>query len=109
MQQGRADYHILYVPPELSAEWLLVAARRYWLTFRPIVLSAPDLLALLPARATLNLTVIARRDFAAALLDDLGKRVPRARLDPLVYDSYHELQMTLDGRAALRQRFGVPE
>ncbi|MCS6871022.1 MAG: hypothetical protein RML95_02370 [Anaerolineae bacterium] len=107
--QERTAYHVLYVPPELSAEWLLVAARRYWYEFRPIVLSAPELLTLMPIRAALNLTVIARRDFAAALLDDLRKRVPRARFDPLVYDTYHELQMTLDGRAALRQRFGVPE
>ncbi|PJF35772.1 MAG: hypothetical protein CUN49_08825 [Candidatus Thermofonsia Clade 1 bacterium] len=107
--QSRSSYHILYVPPELSAEWLLVAARRYWQEFRPIVLSAPELLTLLPGRAALNVTVIARRDFATALLDDLRRRVPRARFDPLVYDTYHELQMTLDGRAALRQRFGTPE
>lgn len=105
----KTAYHILYVPSELSAEWLLVAARRYWIAFRPIVLNAPDLLALLPARADVSITLIARRDFAAALLEDVRKRAPRARLDPLVYDSYHELQMTLDGRAALRQPFGVPE
>lgn len=107
--QRSAAYHVLYMPPELSAEWLLVAARRYWLEFRPIVLSAPELLTLLPARAQLDITVLARRDFAAALLADLRNRLPRARFDPLVYDTYHELQMTLDGRAALRQRFGVPE
>ncbi|MBO9310263.1 MAG: hypothetical protein J7551_10835 [Chloroflexi bacterium] len=107
--RGRATYHVLYMPPELSADWLFVAARRYWLAFRPIILSAPELLALLAARAELNITVLARRDFAAALLADLRSRLPRARLDPLVYDTYHELQMTLDGRAALGQRFGVPE
>ncbi len=107
--QGRAAYHILYVPTELSAEWLLTAARRYWNEFRPIVLNNPDLLTLVPARVPVTITVVMRRDFAAALLDDLRKRLPRARLDPLVYDTYHELQMTLDGRAALRQPFGVPE
>jgi hypothetical protein len=105
----RAAYHVLYLPPELSAEWLFTAARRYWLAFRPIVLSAPELLTLFAVRAELDITVLARRDFAAALLADLRSRLPRARLDPLVYDTYHELQMTLDGRAALRQRFGVPE
>ncbi len=107
--QSITTYHVLYVPPDLSAEWVLVAARRYWSEFRPVVFSTPDLLDLLPVRASISITVLARRDFATDLLADLRQRAPRARFDALVYDSPQELQLTLDGRAALRQRFGVPE
>ena len=41
--------------------------------------------------------------------DDVKKIFPRALHDPLVYDYVDEMKLTLDGRADLQQRFGVPE
>jgi hypothetical protein len=69
---------VLYLPLELSAEWLSIAARRCRLAFRPIVLNVPELLMLLAARAEPDITVLGRRNFAAVLLANLRRRLPRA-------------------------------
>ena len=54
-------------------------------------------------------TALVRRDMANQIADNVKKAAPRAFYDPLVYDFVDEMQMTLDGRADLMQRFGVPE
>ena len=103
------DYHFLYIDPALNADWLFTAARRYWERFRPIVVTSYDLITYLPAGRSFAITTLARRDFAKKLADDVRKNFPRAYHDPLVYDFVEEMQLTLDGRAALQQRFGIPE
>jgi len=103
------DYHFLYIDAALGPEWLFAASRRYWTAFHPIVVSTLDVIDLIPARSSLVITILARRDLAQALIDTVTKRFPRAKRDPLVYDVPADLQLTLDGRADYNQRFGLPE
>ena len=106
---AQPDYHLLYVDPSLSSDWFYVAGREYWLRFQPIVTSNFDLLGILPSKATIILTTLARRDFAPKLAATVQKRFPRVLHDPLVYDYPDELKLTLDGRARYFQRFGLPD
>jgi hypothetical protein len=103
------DYHFLYIDPTLGPDWFFVAARRYWDRFRPTVVTSLDLIGYVPARRSIAITTLARRDLAAKVADDVKKNFPRAQHDPLVYDFVEEMKLTLDGRADLQQRFGVPE
>ncbi|MHB8625787.1 MAG: hypothetical protein ACYDBJ_01465 [Aggregatilineales bacterium] len=105
----RFDYHFLYLGPGMSGDWLFVAARNYWLTFRPNVILTLDLIAFVPPRRRIAITSLARRDTAQTVRADLAKRFPKAYHDPLVYDYLDEMQLTLDGRAMLNQRFGKPD
>lgn len=102
-------YHFVYVPPALGADWLLLAARRYWELFRPIVIDKLDLIDYTPPDSDIALTILTRRDMAAQVVDEVAQRFPHIRLDPLVYDVPADLQLTLDGRAEYNQRFGIPE
>ncbi|HRE46705.1 MAG TPA: hypothetical protein PLD47_03190 [Aggregatilineales bacterium] len=103
------DYHFLYLPAALSADWLFDAAQHYWERFRPIVISALDLIDHLPRGKRTVLTVLMRRDLAPTVLAEVKKRFPRLELDPLVYDVVRDLKLTLDGRAEFGQRFGLLE
>lgn len=103
------DYHFLYIGPGMSSDWLFIAARNYWARFKPITIDRLDLVAVVPTRRRIAITTLARRDTAKIVRDDVAKHYPRAFHDPLVYDYLNEMQLTLDGRAALNQRFGVPE
>jgi hypothetical protein len=104
-----SDYHFLYINAALGANWLFVAARRYWAQFQPIVIDNLDLVSYVPSKSTATITILARRDLAPKLMADVKKRFPRATVDPLVYDTVEDMKLTLDGRADLQQRFGVPE
>jgi hypothetical protein len=104
-----ADYHFLYIDPTLGPDWFFVAARRYWERFRPMVITGWDLVGYVPERRSIAITTLARRDMAQKMADDVKKNFPRAKHDPLVYDDVGEMKLTLDGRADLQQRFGVPE
>jgi hypothetical protein len=103
------DYHFLYLGPGMSGDWLCIAARNYWLTFRPNVTLTLDIVAFAPVRRGVAITSLARRDTAQIVRSDIAKRFPKAYYDPLVYDYLDEMQLTLDGRAALNQRFGKPD
>lgn len=103
------DFHFVYIDPALGPDWLFVAARRYWARFRPIVVNDLTLIDYVPKRQRIAITILARRDLAPTLIADIRKRFPNAQHDPLVYDVPEELRLTLDGRATLEQRFGVPE
>lgn len=107
MQSPNPRYHFLYLPTTLGADWLFVAGRRYWETFRPLTISTLDLLAYVPPNEAAVVTLMLRRDFAAEVLTEVQTRFPRLTLDPLVYDLPEELQLTLDARAARNQRFGL--
>jgi hypothetical protein len=106
---AQPDYHLLYVDPTLSSDWFYVAAREYWLKFHPIVIANFDLLAYLPNKATIVVTTLARRDFAAKLSNTLQKKFPYVIHDPLVYDYSAEMKLTLDGRARYFQPYGLPD
>jgi len=103
------DYHFLFVPPVLSADWLFEAARRYWDRFRPMVIHDLEVVGFAPKGKKVAITVIARRDLAPSLIAEVKKRFPSAYLDPLVYDVVRDMRLTLDGRANYGQRFGLPE
>ena len=64
---------------------------------------------MIPRKHSVAITALCRRDMAKHIADTVKKAAPRAFYDPLVYDYVDEMQMTLDGRADLMQRFGVPE
>ena len=100
-------YHFLYLPPALGADWLLSAGRVYWVRFRPIVIDKLDLIDYVPPEAEVVITLLTRRDLATQIIDEVVKRFPNAKCDPLVYDTPGDLQLTLDGRAAFNQRFGA--
>src|SRR5258708_2035087 len=104
-----ADYHFLYIDPSLDADWLFVAARRYWERFRPMVIYDLDLVGYVQPGRSIAITTLARRDMAKSVKALVTKRYPRVRHDPLVYDDVTEMKLTLDGRAELAQRFGLPE
>lgn len=103
------DYHFLYIDPTLGVDWLFVAARRYWECFRPLVITSFDLVSYVPPQRSIAITTLARRDLAKKVASDVKKNFPHAFHDPLVYDYVEEMKLTLDGRADLQQRFGVPE
>jgi hypothetical protein len=103
------DYHFLYIEPSLGVDWFFVASRYYWEKFRPIVVQNLELIGYVPARRSIAITTLARRDLAPKVTEDIKKNFPRAQHDPLVYDFIEEMKITLDARAELQQRFGVPE
>lgn len=103
------DYHFLYLSPGMNGDWLFIAARTYWLHFQPNVITDLRLATLTPYRRRVAVTSLARRDTAALVRSQMSKLLPRVYHDPLVYDYVNEMQLTLDQRAALNQRFGVPD
>jgi hypothetical protein len=54
------------------------------------------------------ITALARRDMADKVTTDVRTKFPLVVFDSLVYDTPEELRVTLDGRAAFNQRFGLP-
>lgn len=105
----RFNYHFMYIDSTLDAAWLFTAARRYWDTFRPIVIADLDLISYVPAGRSVAITTLARRDMAPNIAALIKKRYPAAYYDPLVYDNVDEMKLTLDGRTDLHQPYGVPE
>lgn len=102
------DYHFLLVAPNLGAEWFYDAARAYWLTFFPTVVSDYNLVRLVPENFTVAVTVITRRDLVSQLGVTLAQAVPRALFDPVVHDFYEDTRAELNRRAETNQPFGVP-
>ncbi len=108
------DVHFLLFAPGLNEAWFFRAARTYWITFRPVVysMSVPDDLALVgyavEKQKIVAVTLIMRRDTAFVVRSAFTSRYPDVFFDPLVYDAPDDLALTLDGRARLGQRFGVP-
>lgn len=102
------DYHFLLIAPNLGAEWFFDAARLYWETFRPTVITEYTFLRIFPERVSLIVTVVARRDIVKHLEDQLPLFAPQALFDPIAYDFFDDTKLALDGRAQLGQPFGVP-
>jgi hypothetical protein len=105
----KIDDHFLVLAPGLTAEWFFQAGRAYYIRFRPVVLAELSPLRFVSSRRSVAVTAIARRDNAPAVRQALTQVFPRAYYDPIVYDFLEEMQQTLDGRATLGQRFGIPE
>lgn len=107
------DYHFLLFAPGLES-WIFRAAEQYWTTYRPILYSmqAPDDIALVTyttgTQRTVAVTLAMRRDTAPAIRAAVSGLLDNVYLDPLVYDTPTDLQLTLNARVEFRQRFGVP-
>ena len=103
---GSPDYHWMVLAPGLQADWFFSAARKYWQTFRPTVLTDWRLIRDVPASKALAVTVLARTD----TIDYLNKRIrdtwPNIYYDAVVYDSLDQMQAELDRRADALKRFG---
>jgi hypothetical protein len=104
-------YHFIYHHPDLAADWLFTAGRRYWIHFRPFVTSDLDVIQYVyhQPQFTVAITSLARRDVAPKIAEEIKQRFPNAYFDPLVYDYVEEMRLTLDGRAEYQQRFGIIE
>lgn len=102
------DFHFLLIAPNLGAEWLFDAARRYWERYRPTVIEDYDFIPLIPPDRTITVTVVARRDSAPALGVELMRIRPDAYYDPVVRDTFEETKAELMRRADESQPFGVP-
>ena len=109
------DFHFLLFAPGLGETWFFQAARRYWVAFRPITYSMNTLEDLDLVEYAVNdggrvaVTLVARRDTAAVIRATVVQHFPEAFLDALVYDTVDDLALTLNGRADLLQRFGLPD
>lgn len=107
------DYHFLLFAPGLES-WIFRAAERYWATYRPILYSmqTPDDIALVTyttgGSRTVAVTLAMRRDTAPAIRAAVSDLLDDVYLDPLVYDTPTDLQLTLNARVEFSQRFGVP-
>lgn len=107
------DFHFLVFAPGLET-WIFRAARRYWETYRPVLYSmqSTDDTALIQhasgRQTTVVVTLVMRRDTAEAVRAAVEAALPGVLLDPLVYDSATDLQITLNARVEFNQRFGVP-
>ena len=102
------DFHFLLIAPNLGAEWLFDAARRYWERYRPTVIDDYDFIPLIPPDRTITVTVVARRDTAPALGVELMRLRPDALYDPVVRDTFEEPKAELTRRADESQPYGVP-
>jgi len=108
------DFHFLVFAPGLES-WIFRAARRYWAAYRPILygMRTPEDFALVGYAAAEGRVVVAtlamRRDTASAVRAAAEAQLPAVTLDPLVYDTPTDLQITLDARVEFSQRFGVPQ
>lgn len=104
-----ADFHFLYLAPGVSIDYFFDAARKYWETFKVIVVNELSVIEYVPRRYSVAITSLARTDTAAAVKAQIestfGERVYH---DPLVYDFIEDLQLTLNARAERNEPFGVP-
>lgn len=106
---SRADFHFLYLAPGLSVDYFFDAARKYWETFKVIVIHDIEVIRHVPRRYSVAITSLARSDTAAAVRDTIENRYGnRVYHDPLVYDFVEDVQLTLDIRAERNEPFGIP-
>jgi hypothetical protein len=104
--KGTPDYHWLILAPGLQADWFFQAARRYWQTFRPTVLTEWETIRFLPNTKSLAVTVLARSDTIEYMTERIQMQWPNVMFDAVVFDNLTEMQAELDRRATYQQRFG---
>ncbi len=100
------DYHFLYIDPNLGAEWLFDAARTYWDSFRPTVLTDFAFLRLIPEGKTVVVTVVTRRDHLDQIGVELAQARPDAVYDPISQDDFAAMRTALNQRAFNRLEYG---
>lgn len=101
-------YHFLLIDPELGAEWFFDAARLYWETFQPTVVSDLAFVALIRPTFTVTVTVVARRERSTAFGVQLAQIRPDILFDPVAQDDLASMRAELNRRAQTNQPFGMP-
>ncbi|NDJ52134.1 MAG: hypothetical protein GYB68_03495 [Chloroflexi bacterium] len=104
--QGIPDLHWLVLAPGLQADWFFQAARRYWQTFRPTVMTGWEMIELLPAGVSLGVTVLARPDTISYMDEQIRDPWPNVVYDPIVANTLEEMAQELERRATYNIRFG---
>lgn len=103
---GLPELHWVILAPGLQADWFFQAARRYWQTFRPTVLTDWSLIQYVPFGKSLGVTVLARKDTAEYMRSAIEEQWPNVYYDPVIFDSLAEMQQELDDRATYQKRYG---
>lgn len=103
---GSPDYHWLVLAPGLQADWFFTAARNYWQTFRPTVITDWRLIRNVPPSKALAVTVLARSDTIGYLNKRIRDTWPNLFYDAIVFDDLAQMQAELDKRADSLKRFG---
>ena len=104
---GLPDYHFLVLAPGLQADWFFAAARRYWQTFRPVVLTHLDLIRYVPNTHTVAVTVLARSDTIGYMDQEIRDAWPNVWYDPVVADTLEGMTQVLEWRAERQTPFGT--
>ncbi|MEL6271299.1 MAG: hypothetical protein AAFU54_15845 [Chloroflexota bacterium] len=102
------DYHFLYIAPNVEPDWFFVAARQYYETYRPTIISNGDLIAIIPPSFTVVVSILARRDAFRSMAVQVAQARETAYLDALIYETATEAEIALNSRAMSEQPFGVP-
>ena len=75
----RADFHFLYIAPNVSVDYFFDGARAFWETFKVIVTHDLSLVQYVPRRYSVAITTIARSDTAVVVREEIettfGNRV----------------------------------
>lgn len=100
------DFHVLLMAPELSAPWFMQAARRYWLRFQPLVTDRIELLACIPATATLAVTLLVPSGSLELMQKQIDATRANAALDIVLADDLPMLEAALNARAEAGKPFG---
>ena len=103
---GQPDLHWLVLAPGLQADWFFQAARRYWQTFRPVVLTDWNLIEQVPHYRSLAITVLTRTDTISYMNEQIRDAWPNVFYDPITFDNLDEMMFELDRRATEQNRFG---
>jgi hypothetical protein len=102
------DYHFLFIAPNVEPEWFFTAARRYYETYNPTIISDGELMKLIPPSFTVIVSILARRDAFRSMAVQVAQARETAYLDALIYESAAEAEIALNSRVNTGQPFGVP-
>jgi hypothetical protein len=104
--QGRADLHMVILPPGLEADWFFRTAQSYWNTFRPVVTTQAEFIDLIPFTRSLALTIIAPPDLAEQMTQEFKELYPNVWLDVIVANDLDTVKTLFDERTRVNRRFG---
>ena len=99
------ERHYLLLPPDVDWRWA-AACRRYWETFRVTIGGSADDAAFGPGLKERAVTAINPGWWGEDLEDFFRTHYPGILYDPITVDSPEELELYLNRRVALDERFG---
>jgi hypothetical protein len=99
-------FHFLVPMPGLHSTWVIQAARRFWLRYRPILTDDWTLLSCVPQGASVTVTVLAQPETEALAHARCAALAPGAVTDVIVASDLPALEAALDARAQASQVSG---